>query len=65
MTKNAERKLRQWPQHGDIDCDYATGRNFTGAWIPLPSEEPRDRFNRPLIGGPQLLVNQFDKSLSD
>ncbi len=27
----------------------------------MPSEEPRERNNRPLAGGPQLCVNQFDK----
>jgi hypothetical protein len=63
MTKNALRKQRHWPQHGDIDCDYATGREFTGEWIPMPSTEQRDRFDAPIVGGPLYCVNQLDKAL--
>jgi hypothetical protein len=63
MTKNWARHAKQWPQRGDIDCDYKTGRQFTGDWVPVPSEEPRDRYNAPLAGAPLLLVNQWDKVL--
>jgi hypothetical protein len=63
MTKNWQRHAREWPQHGDIDCDYATGRQLTGEWKPMECREPKDRYNKPLVGGPQLLVNQWDKVL--
>lgn len=65
MTKNWARHAKHWPQHGDIDCDYRTGRQLTGDWSPMPSEEPRDRYNAPLAGAPQLLVNQWDKVLEE
>lgn len=61
--KQRPRALRDWPQHGDIDVDYATGRTLSGEWKPMPSEEPRDRYNRPIPGGPQYMVNQWDKVL--
>jgi hypothetical protein len=64
MTKNWERHARFSQQRrGDIDVDYHTGRKLQGDWVPLPSEEPRDRFNAPLPGAPLLLVNQWDKAI--
>lgn len=69
MTKNWARHARNWPDHtcldGDyyIDVDYHTGREIAGDWVPLVSEEPRTRYDAPLAGGPQLLVNQLDKVL--
>ncbi len=63
--KQRDRAKRDWPQHGDIDCDYATGREFTGTWKAMPSEEPREKYNAPLVGGPQTRVMQFDKTLSE
>ena len=61
--KIRDRARRQWPERGDIDCDYATGREFTGEWKPAPSMEQRDRFNAPLTGGPQYCTLQLDKAL--
>jgi len=62
--KQRPRALRDWPNPHTLDRDYATGRDLTGTWHALPSTEPRERHNAPLPGGPQLLVNQWDKALT-
>ncbi len=67
--KQRARAFRDWPKQtcmdGEhyLDMDYHTGKEIAGSWVPMPSEERRDRYDAPLAGGPQLLVNQLDKVL--
>ncbi len=53
-----------WPTQGNIDCDYKTGRDLTGEWVPMPSMEQRDNYDAPLAGSPKMCTWQMDMVLA-
>ena len=68
MNKNRLRAMRPWPQtcedfNAGLDTDYATGREITGEFLPMPCDVEHSRFDAPLAGRPQFMVNQLDRAL--